>query len=80
MNPLVIYIGALVVIGVFCVGALFVYRGPTRVCPRCDTRVSLFSRVCRWCGYRFVTSTLDTRRSGGSARGPKFYERFTKLL
>jgi predicted amidophosphoribosyltransferase len=61
VNPLLIYVGAVLVIGVFCIGAVFVYHGPSRVCPRCDTRVPLSARACKWCGYRFVTSTLDTR-------------------
>jgi predicted amidophosphoribosyltransferase len=61
VNPLLIYIGAMAIVGVVGVVAVIIHRGPTRVCPECDASVSLSANTCKWCGYRFVTSTHDRR-------------------
>jgi hypothetical protein len=61
VSPLLIYIGAMLIVGAVGVVAVIIHRPPTRVCPQCDNRVPLSANGCKWCGYRFVTSTDDTR-------------------
>ena len=61
MSPLSIYISAMLIVGAVGVLAVIIHRPPTRVCPKCDARVPLSTNACKWCGYRFVTSTHDRR-------------------
>ena len=53
MSPLVIYVGAVVVLLAILVAAGMMQIRPQRPCPTCGTQVDLDKRRCSTCGYDF---------------------------
>jgi hypothetical protein len=53
MDPTLIYASVVAVAMSICTSAFFAHRGPTRLCPECGDRVSIGSRLCRHCRYKF---------------------------
>jgi hypothetical protein len=53
MDPMFIYLAAVLLAVSICVGGIATGRPPTRLCPQCGGRVSIMARTCRACRYRF---------------------------
>ena len=52
VSPVAYYVAMAVALAL-CVGAVIVYRAPTRPCHQCGRRLAVTRRRCRHCGYRF---------------------------
>lgn len=53
MDPTFIYVSVVAIALSICTSAVFAGRGPTRSCPQCGDRVTIGSRLCRHCRYKF---------------------------
>jgi predicted amidophosphoribosyltransferase len=59
MDPLFIYVGAVIVLLGILIAAAMMQIRPQRPCPTCGTRVDLDKRRCNTCGYDFSPVRLS---------------------
>lgn len=53
MDPLVIYVGVMVLGVLLLAFASTLASEPTRACPQCGDAVKVHAKACRHCHYRF---------------------------
>jgi hypothetical protein len=56
VSPLLIYVGAVLVLVAASVATWIWRQSASRVCPLCEARVELGRTRCQVCGYRFSTA------------------------